>query len=94
MQKPTVNVPKKEWDYRGVKISYCKEYRRNHYKFKFNTVATESDLKVKINPPTITEYHGIKWVTQYYRRHGLLDGDCMKIDQMIQFNIQQIVNQK
>jgi hypothetical protein len=92
MQKPTVIVPKSQWEYCGVKISFRKEYRRNHLSFKFDTVATQSDLLVTICPPKINEIDGVKWVTKSYRHHGSLDGVCMKIDSLIEFNNQQLAN--
>jgi len=94
MEKPKVIVPKKQWEYRGVKINFCKEYRRNHFSFKFQKVAMEHELAVKICPPQIDEIDGVKYVTDYYRHHGLLDGVCDKIDRLIEFNNQQLVNKK
>ena len=92
MEKPKVIIPKQEWEYRGVKISFRKVRARNHVVFQFTTVATQQDLAVTICPPTITEIDGIKWVTRFYRHHGLLDGACEKIDRLIEFNNQQLVN--
>ena len=92
MEKPKVIVPKKEWEYRGVKIEFRKQRARNHFYFRFDSVATQQDLIVTICPPTITEIDGIKWVTKSYRQHGIIDGACMKIDQLIEFRNQQLVN--
>jgi len=94
MEKPKVIVPKKQWEYRGVKINFRKEYRRNHLSFKFQTVAMEHELAVKICPPQIDEIDGVKYVTNIYRNHGSLDCVCKQIDAMIEFNNQQLVNKK
>ena len=92
MEKPKVIVPKKEWEYRGVKINFCKEYRRNHLSFKFQKVAMEHELLVKICPPSINEIDGVKYVTNLYRNHGSLDCVCGQIDALIEFNNQQLAN--
>jgi len=92
MEKPKVIVPKKQWEYCGVKISFRKEFSRNHFSFRFDTIATQQDLAVTICPPTITEIDGIKWVTNYYRCHQGIDSACKKIDALIEFNNQQLVN--
>ncbi len=94
MEKPRVIVPKKQWEYRGVKINFCKEYRRNHFSFKFDTVAMQHELEVTICPPVITEIDGVKFVTKSYRHHGLLDGVCDKIDRLVEFNNQRLVNKQ
>ena len=89
---PKVIVPEREWEYRGVKISFRKERSRNHFSFRFDTIATQQDLAVTICPPTITEIDGIKWVKNYHRCHQGIYSACSKIDALIEFNNQQLIN--